>query len=417
MSPDRAGRPWRDRGFVRQSGRGSLVVALALSATVLTTVSPDAGASEEDAPDIGRPAAAFPPAVVGVDIFDDDRFRRRTYVGFGLGRSWLEPDTDEIPGVDPDDRVNLGGQLTIGTDLKKWVSLEGHIASLGEAGLSGGGGGVDYTQLGASALFYAGKSRHRFNRRGFSGYGRIGLGFLQTEGSGDIEVVADNAVHLLAGVGLEYATRRGLGLRAEGIAFDADANYLQLGAIYRFGKRRERRREVLVSREVPVVAAAEPIAVPAPVAAPAAAMPRPDGDRDGVDDLSDECPTTAASVAVDERGCALLSGVIEGLNFASNSAELTAEAIAILSDVIETLRQFPSQRFEVAAHTDSNGPESANLALSRRRAAAVAEWFIASGIGADRFDTRAYGETRPVTGNDTAAGRFENRRVELTAIR
>ena len=313
----------------------------------------------------------------------------------------------------------MGGQLTIGTDLRKWISLEGHAASLGEAGLSGGAGGVAYTQLGASALFYAGRARHRFNRQGLTGYGRLGLGFLSTEGTGEIEVVQDNAMHVLAGVGLEYATRRGLALRAEGIAFDADVNYLQLGAIYRFGKRDGERREVLVEVERPVIAAAEPLAAPEPVAEPppAAALPPPDEDVDGVGDLDDECPATPAGAAVDERGCALLSGVIEGLNFRSGSDELTTESTAILAEVAETLRRFPSQRFRLSAHTDDQGPAEFNLDLSRRRARTVALWLIASGIEAGRFEARAYGETRPIAPNDTSRGRLANRRVELVVIR
>ena len=134
-------------------------------------------------------------------------------------------------------------------------------------------------------------------------------------------------------------------------------------------------------------------------------------------DLDDECPATPAGAAVDERGCALLSGVIEGLNFKSGSDELTVESTAILAEVAATLRRFPSQRFRISAHTDAQGAAGFNLELSRRRARTVALWLVDSGIEAGRFDARAYGETRPIAPNDTPQGRLANRRVELVVIR
>lgn len=82
-----------------------------------------------------------------------------------------------------------------------------------------------------------------------------------------------------------------------------------------------------------------------------------------------------------------------------------------------TLRRFPAQKFRVSVHTDGQGSAESNLDLSRRRAAAVAAWFVAAGIGADRFETRAFGETRPIASNETVSGRLENRRVELDVVR
>ena len=225
-------------------------------------------------------------------------------------------------------------------------------------------------------------------------------------------------MHLLAGLGVEYATRRGLALRAEGIAFDADVNYLQLGLLYRFGRgQRERIESMAVygTAPAPVASAPAPVAVPAPAAAlPLAA---PDTDADGVSDPTDDCPATPARAAVDERGCALLSGTIEGLVFASGSARLTPSARAKLDEVAETLRQFPAQRFLLSAHTDGQGPAEANLALSKRRAASVASYLIGSGIAAERFEVRAFGESRPIASNDTPEGRQVNRRVDLVVVR
>ena len=147
-----------------------------------------------------------------------DHFERRVYAGFGIGPSWLEPDTSEIDGVDPNDRVNTGAQLMLGVDMNKWLSLEVHGSELGSAGLSPSGA-INYRTFGGSALFYAGKNRHRFKRHGFSGYSRLGYGYLSNHREGDnINYVKDNATHLIFGLGLEYTGRMGLGIRAEGIS-------------------------------------------------------------------------------------------------------------------------------------------------------------------------------------------------------
>jgi len=68
-----------------------------------------------------------------------DAFTRKFYGGIGFGMSWLQPDTTDAPGFDPNKRVNPAGQLTLGYDVSKWLSLEGHAATLGEAGLAPSG--------------------------------------------------------------------------------------------------------------------------------------------------------------------------------------------------------------------------------------------------------------------------------------
>jgi OOP family OmpA-OmpF porin len=153
------------------------------------------------------------------------------------------------------------------------------------------------------------------------------------------------------------------------------------------------------------------------VAAIAVAPIGRDSDQDGVDNLSDRCPTTNAGIAVDATGCALFSGVIEGVNFSPNSALLTNSALARLRVVVATLKQYPNARFMLSAHTDSQGSEANNQALSARRAKAVAKYFINEGIDKSRFTAKAFGENQPIKTNSTVEGRRANRRVELHIIR
>ena len=70
-------------------------------------------------------------------------------------------------------------------------------------------------------------------------------------------------------------------------------------------------------------------------------------------------------------------------------------------------------KLKINGHTDSVGDADYNLRLSKRRADAVESYLKTKGVAARKISTEGYGETKPVTSNDTAEGRAENRRVEL----
>jgi len=71
-------------------------------------------------------------------------------------------------------------------------------------------------------------------------------------------------------------------------------------------------------------------------------------------------------------------------------------------------------RIRLEGHTDSRSSEEYNQALSERRAMAVANWLVDRGLDHMRILAVAFGETRPIAPNDTAAGRQENRRAAFT---
>jgi len=358
-----------------------------------------------------QPVVSTQAAAYNASYGRDDAFLRRIYAGIGFGQSFLEPNTTQVPNVDPNNRVNAAAQVMLGMDVSKWFSIEGHAASLGEAGLSPSGS-ISYQTIGLSALAYIGKNRHNFNRRGFSAFGRLGYGYLQNEPSPGLSFEQVNPTHVLFGGGLEYATRMGLGLRAEAIAFDTDVRYAQLSLLYRLGKRRESRRELVV--QAPTI---EPTPTPVVVPVPAIAVVPGDADGDGVHDVADRCPTTQSGAAVDDLGCALFTGVIEGVNFNSGSADLTRNAQGILSGVVSTLNQFPYINLTIMAHTDGQGDELANKTLSRQRARSVAAYLVSRGISVSRLQAFGFGEEQPMDTNDTAEGRLRNRRVEFRADR
>jgi len=150
-----------------------------------------------------------------------------------------------------------------------------------------------------------------------------------------------------------------------------------------------------------------------------------DADGDGVTDDHDKCPDSPRGAKVDAQGCPEPSAlpaaggahlVLEGVNFQTSSAKLTPESLAVLDRVVEGLKGSPDVRILIEGHTDSQGPDKANMDLSKGRADAVRDYFISKGIDASRLKTKGYGETKPIGDNKTAEGRAKNRRVELSRL-
>jgi len=159
-----------------------------------------------------------------------------------------------------------------------------------------------------------------------------------------------------------------------------------------------------------------PMPMPTP-AQPAEPEGPTDGDSDGVTDLSDLCPASAEGVAVDALGCEETARIVlRGVNFKTDSDELTAESLAILDGVSATLSENPQLRVMVAGHTDSDGDDAYNKDLSQRRAQSVVNYLTNQGVDGQNMIARGFGEEQPIAGNDTTEGKAENRRVELNRL-
>jgi len=74
---------------------------------------------------------------------------------------------------------------------------------------------------------------------------------------------------------------------------------------------------------------------------------------------------------------------------------------------------YPTLRLEVEGHTDSVGTDELNMRLSENRASSVRDFLVKQGIVGSSIASRGFGESQPVSTNDTSAGRQQNRRVEL----
>lgn len=99
--------------------------------------------------------------------------------------------------------------------------------------------------------------------------------------------------------------------------------------------------------------------------------------------------------------------------FASNSTVVSAPSRNTLLDLGAVLKKYPENVITIVGHTDSQGSGDYNLKLSERRAQSVGDVLADAGVPMNTMYFRGYGETQPVASNDTAAGRAENRRVEL----
>jgi OOP family OmpA-OmpF porin len=138
-----------------------------------------------------------------------------------------------------------------------------------------------------------------------------------------------------------------------------------------------------------------------------------DSDRDGVSDYLDQCPNTPIGATVDARGCWTFAAVVL---FDINSAEVKSEAYSMLQEAVLIMKKNPDLKIEIDGHTDSTGTEAYNMILSEKRAEAIKDHFISSGIDPNRLTTKGFGITKPAASNKTKAGRAQNRRVELTPV-
>jgi len=155
--------------------------------------------------------------------------------------------------------------------------------------------------------------------------------------------------------------------------------------------------------------------------------PDPDNDGDGIPDTEDKCPNEAETVNgyQDEDGCPdskpeIEVGqaiVLEGVNFASGSADLTANSMRILDKAAMALQNNPEIEVEIRGYTDNTGSYQGNVRISQRRADTVRDYMLKHGIAPYRMTTKGYGPENPIAPNDTREGRAINRRIEFYRIK
>ena len=103
----------------------------------------------------------------------------------------------------------------------------------------------------------------------------------------------------------------------------------------------------------------------------------------------------------------------DAILFNTGSSTLSPAAYAALSRIAYNLNQNPETLITIVGYTDNTGTYEQNMQLSQQRAQAVANYLIGQGVSSSRINTLGRGWEDPVAPNNTAAGRAQNRRVEI----
>ena len=105
---------------------------------------------------------------------------------------------------------------------------------------------------------------------------------------------------------------------------------------------------------------------------------------------------------------------LSNIQFTFAKTSLSEASFAELDKEVLFLHENPTVIFEIAGHTDSDGPADFNLLLSQGRAQKVVDYMVSRGVESRQLIARGYGETRPMEGNKSHLAKANNRRVELT---
>ena len=104
--------------------------------------------------------------------------------------------------------------------------------------------------------------------------------------------------------------------------------------------------------------------------------------------------------------------------FETNKANIKNSSFSLLKTIATVITEcrskLPDARIAISGHTDSKGSDTYNLALSERRANSVKTHLIGVGVSAAIITSKGYGESDPVSSNDTAEGRSKNRRIAFS---
>ena len=247
------------------------------------------------------------------------------------------------------------------------------------------------------------------SRNTFSPYTVVGLGGMNTNAHG-----AEAASFIgEAGAGFTYELCDNFLLRSD-VRYRYNNNLDTT-----FGRNSDDFHDMTVNVGFEIPLGPKPMAakleLPAPVPTPVAQVPdcsTLDSDADGINNCSDQCPSTMSGSKVDNQGCPV-SLELKGVNFKYDSAELTPNAMTILDTVAVNLMNYPEKDdIEVRGHTSSEGSNAHNMKLSQRRSQSVVDYLAMKGVS-NRLTARGFGENQPVADNSTEEGKSLNRRVEL----
>ncbi len=321
----------------------------------------------------------------------DADFSRCWYGGLGLGLTHVDPE-GQAGGWSTNDDSDTGWKIFVGYQFKPQWSVELSYVDGGEAGLGNvdpalealvPNATIDYATPSLMAVYWLKEPEKTWNA-----FAKLGVSAISNDASSAlIPFDKQTSVQLAGGLGARWRFADRWFVRGDVDLYDRDHYYAGLSLGGFFGSRAA---PMPAPRPEPVPVAMtepEPAPVPMPVPMPAPA-PKP--------------------------VCEDVASVLQGVQFENDAAVLTSRSREILAGVVTRLEQSDGDTVKVQAHTDSNGDQDYNDALSNRRAQSVEDYLVERGISRERLSSQGYGEQNPIADNATAAGRAKNRRVELS---
>lgn len=130
--------------------------------------------------------------------------------------------------------------------------------------------------------------------------------------------------------------------------------------------------------------------------------------------LREELQGTGVQVARDGDNIRLI--MPNAITFNTNESVIKSSANRVLDSVAKVAEEYNKTSLRIIGYTDSTGNDSINIPLSQKRAAAVAQYLELRGVSAARITAMGMGSQNPIASNATAAGREQNRRVEIYLI-
>lgn len=123
--------------------------------------------------------------------------------------------------------------------------------------------------------------------------------------------------------------------------------------------------------------------------------------------------TAGTGIGVQRNGDQIELLMPSDVTFAVNQSNIQPQFYNSLNAVAQTLTQYPSTTVDIIGHADSDGAENYNQALSERRAYSVRDYLATQGVQTVRMVALGRGEMEPIASNETAAGKAQNRRVQV----
>jgi OmpA-OmpF porin, OOP family len=108
--------------------------------------------------------------------------------------------------------------------------------------------------------------------------------------------------------------------------------------------------------------------------------------------------------------------VSNGIRFDTGKASLRPESMGVINEIYKMLSDHPELKVSVEGHTDSDGDDALNQALSEQRAETVVNTLKNMGIDLGRLTSKGWGESKPLDINTTPEGKANNRRVEFVKM-